>query len=35
MDGGLIVQQSPINAIQKKETFTLAVCTYQGKDISD
>ncbi len=31
-DGGLILQQSPINAIQRKEAFTLAACTYQGKE---
>jgi phosphoribosylaminoimidazolecarboxamide formyltransferase / IMP cyclohydrolase len=31
-DGGLILQQSPINAIQRKEEFTLAACTYQGKE---
>jgi phosphoribosylaminoimidazolecarboxamide formyltransferase/IMP cyclohydrolase len=29
-DGGLVIQQSPINAIQKKEDFLPAVCTYQG-----
>jgi phosphoribosylaminoimidazolecarboxamide formyltransferase/IMP cyclohydrolase len=31
-DGGLIVQQSPINAIQKKEDFRPAACTYQGRE---
>ncbi|MGA3083198.1 MAG: IMP cyclohydrolase [Thermodesulfobacteriota bacterium] len=31
-DGGLILQQSPINAIQKKEDFIPAVCTYQGRE---
>jgi phosphoribosylaminoimidazolecarboxamide formyltransferase / IMP cyclohydrolase len=31
-DGGLIVQQSPVNAIQRKEGFRLAACTYQGKE---
>jgi phosphoribosylaminoimidazolecarboxamide formyltransferase/IMP cyclohydrolase len=31
-DGGLILQQSPINAIQKKEAFILAACTHQGKE---
>ncbi len=31
-DGGLILQQSPINAIQKKEDFRPAVCTYQGRE---
>ncbi len=31
-DGGLILQQSPINAIQKKEDFLPAVCTYQGRE---
>ncbi len=32
IDGGLIVQQSPLNAILKKEDFKPAVATYQGKD---
>jgi len=32
-DGGLIVQQSPINAIQRKEDFKSAACTHQGKEI--
>jgi len=31
-DGGLIVQQSPINAIQKKEDFKPAVCIHQGRE---
>ena len=31
-DGGLILQQSPINAIHSKEDFQLAACTYQGKE---
>ncbi len=31
-DGGLIVQQSPLNAIQKKADFKSAACTYQGKE---
>jgi len=31
-DGGLIVQQSPVNAIQKKEDFQPAACTYQGRE---
>ncbi len=31
-DGGLIVQQSPINAIQKRADFKSAACTYQGKE---
>ncbi len=31
-DGGLILQQSPINAIQKKEDFRPALCTYQGRE---
>ena len=31
-DGGLVLQQSPINAIQKKEDFLPAVCTYQGRE---
>ncbi|MDD2902451.1 MAG: IMP cyclohydrolase [Syntrophales bacterium] len=31
-DGGLIVQQSPLNAILKKEDFKPAVATYQGKE---
>ena len=31
-DGGLILQQSPINAIQKKEDFRPAQCTYQGRE---
>jgi len=32
IDGGLIVQQSPLNAILKKEDFKPAVCTYQGRE---
>jgi phosphoribosylaminoimidazolecarboxamide formyltransferase/IMP cyclohydrolase len=31
-DGGLILQQSPVNAIQKKEDFRPAVTTYQGRE---
>lgn len=31
-DGGLILQQSPVNIIQKKEDFKLAACTHQGRD---
>ncbi len=31
-DGGLILQQSPINAIQKKEDFRPAVCIHQGQE---
>jgi phosphoribosylaminoimidazolecarboxamide formyltransferase/IMP cyclohydrolase len=32
IDGGLIVQQSPLNAILKKEDFKPAAATYQGKE---
>lgn len=32
MDGGLIVQQSPLNAILNKEDFKPALATYQGKE---
>ena len=32
IDGGLIVQQSPINFIQRKEDLKLARATYKGKD---
>ena len=31
-DGGLIVQQSPINTIQRKEDFQIAACSFKGKD---
>jgi phosphoribosylaminoimidazolecarboxamide formyltransferase/IMP cyclohydrolase len=31
-DGGLIVQQSPLNAILKKEDFKPATATHQGKE---
>lgn len=31
IDGGLIVQQSPLNKIKKAEDFKLAETTYQGK----
>jgi phosphoribosylaminoimidazolecarboxamide formyltransferase / IMP cyclohydrolase len=31
-DGGLILQQSPINAIQKKEDFKPAVSSHQGRE---
>jgi phosphoribosylaminoimidazolecarboxamide formyltransferase/IMP cyclohydrolase len=32
MDGGIIVQQSPINAIRSAEDLIPAVATYQGKE---
>jgi phosphoribosylaminoimidazolecarboxamide formyltransferase / IMP cyclohydrolase len=32
IDGGIIVQQSPLNAILKQEDFKPAVATYQGKE---
>jgi len=32
IDGGLIVQQSPLNAILKKEDFKPAAAVYQGKE---
>ncbi len=32
MDGGIIVQQSPINKIKTKEDFLPAKATYQGKE---
>ena len=32
IDGGLIVQQSPLNAILRKEDFKPALATFQGKD---
>jgi phosphoribosylaminoimidazolecarboxamide formyltransferase/IMP cyclohydrolase len=32
IDGGIIAQQSPLNAILKKEDFKPAVATYQGKE---
>ena len=32
VDGGIIVQQSPLNAIQKKEDFKPATATHQGKE---
>ncbi|HEX9882771.1 MAG TPA: IMP cyclohydrolase [Desulfobaccales bacterium] len=32
IDGGLIVQQSPLNAILQKEDFKPATATYQGKE---
>ncbi|MFH1596549.1 MAG: IMP cyclohydrolase [Pseudomonadota bacterium] len=32
IDGGLIVQQSPLNAILKKEDFKPATAIYQGKE---
>ncbi len=32
VDGGIIVQQSPLNAILKKEDFKPAAATYQGKE---
>ncbi|MBA4394890.1 MAG: IMP cyclohydrolase, partial [Desulfobacca sp.] len=31
-DGGLILQQSPINVIQKKEDFKPAACSHQGRE---
>ncbi len=31
-DGGLILQQSPINAIQKKEDLKPAACSHQGRE---
>ena len=31
-DGGIVLQQSPINAIQKTEDFKPAACTYQGQE---
>jgi len=31
IDGGLIVQQSPLNRIKSPEDFTLAACEYKGK----
>lgn len=31
IDGGLIIQQSPINRIKSKEDFKPATCAYQGK----
>jgi len=32
VDGGIIAQQSPLNAILKKEDFKPAQCTYKGKE---
>ncbi|MEW6570356.1 MAG: IMP cyclohydrolase [Nitrospirota bacterium] len=32
MDGGIIVQQSPINKINSRDDFLLAIATYQGKE---
>ncbi len=32
VDGGIIVQQSPLNIIQKQEDFKPAVATHQGKE---
>jgi phosphoribosylaminoimidazolecarboxamide formyltransferase/IMP cyclohydrolase len=32
IDGGLIVQQSPLNAILRKEDFTPAVATHRGQE---
>lgn len=34
MDGGMIVQQSSINAIRSKEDFQKAVATYKGKTLA-
>jgi phosphoribosylaminoimidazolecarboxamide formyltransferase / IMP cyclohydrolase len=31
-DGGLVLQQSPVNAIQNKKDFLPAVCTYQNRE---
>lgn len=31
-DGGLVLQQSPINVIQRKEDFLPAVATFQGRE---
>jgi phosphoribosylaminoimidazolecarboxamide formyltransferase/IMP cyclohydrolase len=31
MDGGFIVQQSPLNRVRSPKDFTLASCAYQGK----
>ena len=31
MDGGIIVQQSPLNRIKTAKDFTLATCDYKGK----
>lgn len=33
IDGGIIVQQSPINRIQSKEDFQLATAVYKGEEI--
>ena len=32
MDGGIIVQQSPLNIIRSKEDFQAATCSYQGRE---
>jgi len=32
MDGGIIVQQSPLNAIVRKEDFVTARCVYKGEE---
>jgi phosphoribosylaminoimidazolecarboxamide formyltransferase/IMP cyclohydrolase len=32
IDGGLIIQQSPLNRIQTKDDFSLATATYQGRE---
>jgi phosphoribosylaminoimidazolecarboxamide formyltransferase/IMP cyclohydrolase len=34
MDGGIIVQQSPVNKIRAKENFLPAKATYQGREYS-
>jgi phosphoribosylaminoimidazolecarboxamide formyltransferase/IMP cyclohydrolase len=34
MDGGLIVQQSPLNRIRSRDDFTLASCEHEGKTVS-
>ena len=32
MDGGIILQQSPVNVIRSKENFQPATCSYQGRE---
>jgi len=32
IDGGIVVQQSPLNKIYTKDDFTLAISTYKGKE---
>jgi phosphoribosylaminoimidazolecarboxamide formyltransferase/IMP cyclohydrolase len=31
MDGGIVLQQSPLNAIKSRDDFTLASCVHEGK----